>query len=170
MPCTINTVAEAYDAYDDTTGDIIRHSLRNSLILRPSIGWRPFEHAGFEVMAGYTRMILGGGVSAREVVEAISGENLDNIDADVNIPLRTTMNAFHASLGWRWRLTDHLVLRASVGYLQAFSSNTSVRINVPPQLRDELATLNRALDAYVDDITKSYIKTPTASLFLAFRF
>lgn len=118
----INVTAEAFGAYDDATSDLIKSAIKNSLVLRPSIGWRPLERYGWEVMGGYTLVFLGGGVSALDIIEAATGNQYNAQGTEV--PLSATVHCFHLATGYRWIVHDHWVIRASVGYLQAVASHT----------------------------------------------
>jgi hypothetical protein len=166
----VNGVAEAFNAYSSSTGDLINEAIKNSFILRPSIGWRPFESRGFEVMGGYTLVALGGGISAVEAIEAATGKT-SQVPRGTDIPLSSVMHCFHVTLGWRWILGEHWVLRANVGYLQAFASHSSIDAT-PSRASGQAAlqSLNAQVNSYLNDVYTTYVKTPTLGVTINYRF
>ena len=131
----INSTAQAFGAYNDVTADVVRSTISNSLVLRPSIGWRPFAVHGFEAMVGYTLVMLGGSLSAVEALEAVTGQQANATGAS-NIAVSSVVHAFHITAGWSWTLAEHWSLRATVGYLQAVaSSHRRSRLGCPRELR-----------------------------------
>jgi hypothetical protein len=160
-------------AYDATTSDMVRGSLGNSLVLRLSGGIRPFPEAGFEMLGGYTVVALGGGVDARAAVAAAGGALPSNVP-DGEITLSTTVHCFHFSLGWRWILADHFLIRASLGYVQSVGSSTSVHVpsswSSDPTVATAVAVASPVIDAKLDDVLTTYVKLPVLGLSLGYRF
>lgn len=166
----INATAKAFNAYDDVTADVIASAIQNSLVLRPSVGWRPFRKSGFEVMGGYTLVLLGGSVSAVEAIEAATGQ-ATGVQGGAQIPMSSSIHAFHLTVGWSWVLDEHWVLRGTVGYLHIFASSTSLDVTSNrAQVQEAYDALEAALDAYLNDIFTSYVKTPTLGLTVNYRF
>jgi hypothetical protein len=167
----VNAPAQAFDAYDDLTADVVKSAIENTLILRPSFGWRPFHDHGFEVMGGYTLALLGGSVSGIDLIEAVTGQQTSVQGSSENIALSSVMHAFHLTLAWSWALADHWSLRASIGYMQVVASSTSMTVQSSRlQSRPGTAELEQALDAYLNDIFTTYVKIPTIGLTLNYRF
>ncbi len=161
-------------AYDSTTSDLVRNGLRGSVVGRLSAGWRPFADHGFEILGGYTVASFGGGVSARQAVEAAAQMAIPSQIPDTDIVVHTTIHCFHLSLGWRWVIADHFLVRTSIGYLQAVGSSSHV--DVPDALAGNatvtstVAAANQILDAKLDGIYKTYVKLPVLGLSLGYRF
>src|SRR6185369_6724833 len=141
---------------------LVRGGLGNSLVVRLSGGWRPFADHGFEIMGGYTLVSLGGGLSAKTAVEAATGIALPAQTPDAQIPLHSTVHSVHVSLGWRWVVADHFVIRASIAYLQAVSSSSHVDLpaGIPatPAVSTQLAQVNQSIDTVLNDTYKTYVK------------
>jgi hypothetical protein len=166
----------AVKAYDQTVSNIVRDSLGNSFVLRASGGWRPFSGHGFEIMGGYTLMTLGGQTTAADVINAVlaesgSGQRVPN-GMNADIPLSATLHNVHVSIGWRWLLADdHLVIRASLSYIQTLAANVGVSLaNLPSQAAAMESAVNQGLNGYLGSYFTSYAKAPTMGLSAAYRF
>ena len=161
-------------AYDSNTSELVRNTLRDSLVVRLSGGWRPFPAHGFEVLGGYTLTSLGGSVSARTAVEAATGSPLPPEIPDASVLIQSTVHSVHISLGWRWVVADHFLIRTSLGYLQSVASSS--HLEVPevvaqhPEIAPQVDAANRALDRRLNDIYTTYVKLPVLGLSLGYRF
>lgn len=170
----IDSVLSGAGAYDATTSELVRSTLQNSLVVRASAGFRPFANHGLEIMGGYTLASLGGGVSARQAVEAVSGVALPAEIPDAQIQLRTTIHSLHVSLGWRWVVADHFVIRASLAYLQSVSSSSSLAVPASvaalPAVAARVDQVSQAMDTTLNDSYTKYAKLPVMGLSLGYRF
>lgn len=161
-------------AYDDATSQVVRGGLRNSLIVRLSGGWRPFPDHGFEILGGYTMTSLGAGVSGKQAVEAASGISIPAEIPDGDVVIHSTIHSVHVSLGWRWVIANHFLIRASVGYMQGVASSS--HLEVPASLSQNPTTAayvsqaNTAVDSFLDDKFKTYVKLPVLGLSMGYRF
>lgn len=165
----LNGTATGLGWYDQATADLIATALSSSFVLRPTLIWRPFADAGGEVFAGYTVAILGGGVSAPETVETVTGRPLPRDDIE-EVRLRSVVHAFHAGIAWRLPLGDRWVLRASLAYLQVFASETEItdKHEGPSSRRAALQAAEGILDAYLNDVYTTYVKTAVVALFVTY--
>lgn len=170
----VDGVLVSSGAYDSNTSDLVRNGLKDSLIVRFSGGFRPFADHGFEIMGGYTLASLGGGMSARHAIEAATGVALPAEIQDAQVPMHTTIHNVHVSLGWRWVIADHFLIRASVAYLQSVASSSHVDLpagvasNATSQA--QLGQVNQVIDKTLDDTYKSYVKLPVFGLSMGYRF
>lgn len=163
-------------AYDQTVSNIVRGSLGSSFVLRASGGWRPFAGHGLEIMGGYTLMTLGGQTTAAEVINAVLAEGgygqrvPSGLNAD--IPLSATLHNVHVSLGWRWLMADeHLVVRASVSYIQCVAADVGVNLaGLGGQAAAMESTVNQGLNGFLNPYFTRYAKAPTVGLSAAYRF
>jgi hypothetical protein len=115
----------------------------------------------------------GGATTEGDIVNAALAEagSSQRVPAGsgATIPLSATMHNVHATVGWRWLMADdHLVLRASLSYLQCLAA--SVGVNVPSQGQAMETTINQQLNAFVSPYLTSYVKTPLVGLSAAYRF
>lgn len=170
----VNTIVVEAGGHSAEAGDLVVDALQNSAVVRLSGGVRPFLSHGFELYAGYTAAFFGGGLSPRDSIEEQTGEDFADPGGDSpgssQVPVHSTLQAFHVSAGWCWELPHHLRLRAQVGYLQAFASSTTLDTERRSDLADAAdGRVESALDRYLDDIYKSSVKTPVVSLTLATR-
>lgn len=166
----------AVKAYDANVSGLVRSSLGNSFVLRASGGFRPFPSAGLEIMGGYTLMTMGGSATAADLINAVliesgSAQRVPTGGAlAAEIPLNATLHNVHVSLGWRWLMAnDHLVIRASISYLQTLASNVGVDLS-NTQAASQQVAVNDALNAAVGPYFTKYAKAPTLGLSAAYRF
>lgn len=169
----IDSLLTAVGAYDQTVSQLIRGSLGNSFVLKASAGWRPFEGHGLEILGGYTLVTMGGSTTTADVINAGLAESGSSQRVgsamSQDIPVAATMHNVHVSLGWRWLLADdHMVVRASLTYLQCLGSGMSVSLPASGQSME--ASVNQALNAFVGPYFTKYGKAPTLGLSAAYRF
>ena len=124
----INKALVEFDAYDDRTATLIESALKDALVWRAQVGWRPFSRSGFYVTGGYLFMGLGGSVTGSDALYAFTGFNppgelLDRVDLDV------TARAHGATLelGWRWRPGARLAFELAVGGFATLSANSEIQ-------------------------------------------
>lgn len=171
---TIDALLQALGSYDDTTSQLIRAALANSFTMRVAAGWRPFANHGFEITAGYTLTALGGSLGAADLINtALAGRGSTAqipSESAQGIPLGATLHSLQIQLGWRWLLlSDKLVLRASVSYLQTLASSFSVDLSSRRESSLE-EQVSRELTDYLAPYLATYAKTPVIGLSAAYRF
>ena len=174
MPSTyasfVNGIAQSFDAYNDETALIIESALTGAFVFRPSIGFRPSESLGIEVLAGYTLLVFGDDVSNVGVIEDAIRRS-QRVSGDDQVSLSSKIHAFHVTVAYSWQLADHLSLRASLGYLQAVASSTSIHApSIEAREPTEFPILEAALDSYLDEKYTTYVKLPTLGLTVNYRF
>jgi hypothetical protein len=172
----IDDALTAVGAYDKTISGLIRNALGNSFVLRAGAGWRPFTDHGFEIMGGYTLMTLGGETTAADVINAVLAEGGSSqrvsTATTMDIPVSATLHNFHVSLGWRWLMADdHMVIRASLSYLQCVASNVGVNLaSAGSQAAAMQGAVNDGLNSFLGPYFRTYAKAPTVGLSAAYRF
>jgi hypothetical protein len=170
----IDSVLTGAGVYDASTSTLVRNTLKTSLVVRGSAGIRPFTNHGFEIMGGYTLASLTGEMGARQIVESMSGAALPPQVPDAQIQLKTTIHSVHVALGWRWLIGDHVVVRASVAYLQSVGSSSSLSIpstlTAVPGVAAQVAQVNQTVDTTLNDTLTKYLKIPVLGLSLGYRF
>jgi hypothetical protein len=83
------------------------------------------------------------------------------------------MHNVHVTLGWRWLLAeDHLVIRASLSYIQCLAANVGVNLsNVAGGAGAAYeGQVNQALNEAVSPYFTKYVKAPTLGLSAGYRF
>jgi hypothetical protein len=169
----INGVLTSAGAYDATVGNLLQDAITNSFVLRLSAGWRPFPDHGFEILGGYTLLTLGGTAAEGDLVNAVLSEVHAAAQvpggSSATIPLSATLHNVHVTLGWRWLLaSDHLVIRASLSYLQCLAASTSASVpGLGPAMQ---SAVSQQVDALVSPYFTSYVKMPLAGLSAGYRF
>lgn len=166
----------AVKAYDQSVSKVVKGSLGNSFVLKASMGWRPFPSAGFEMLGGYTLMTMGGSAAASDVIDAVLAQGATGValpaGLGAEVPLAATMHNVHATLGWRWLLADdHLVIRASLSYIQCVAASVGVKLDaLGAQAASYESTVNGALNDQLQPFFTKYVKAPTLGLSAAYRF
>jgi len=169
----VNGALTSVGAYDSTVGAFIQNALSHSFVLRASAGWRPFARHGLEILGGYTLLTLGGATTQGDVIntvlaEAHASERVPT-GAGTTIPLSATLHNVHVTLGWRWLLaSDHLVIRASLSYLQCLAAR--VAVSLPSQGQAMETAVNQQLNTLASPYFTQFVKTPLAGLSAAYRF
>lgn len=167
---TIDDLLKGFGAYNDTVSQLIREAISNSLVIRPSVGWRPFSKLGLEFLVGYTLLTIGGGLDGREIVEAATGKQLPT-EAPNQIPLHSTLHNFHIRAGYRFLLGEHWVLRASLDYVHCFASSSGIDVTARTAAGQKaVSAVNDEIDSYLNGYYTKYVNAPVLGVNLAYRF
>lgn len=170
----INALATSAGWYTQSEADLIRIALQTSLVWRTHVGWRPFARHGFNVMAGYGLVALGGGASAQQLIAGITGQmppGNNATAASATYAVSSTLHMIDVELGWEWRLLgEHLVVQAALGFAGTLASHTTITPQYTPRYPQATATFANYGAAYLDDTLQSYVFTPTLSVFAGYRF
>lgn len=153
----LNDTLVELEAYDEPTGDLISASLRNALVWRTHVGWRPFQ-GGFFFSGGYTLITLGGGLTGAEALAAATGVEVPPAAAELlDIKAASTLHQVSAELGWRWTVRERFGIEAVLGGFYTFSNSTRITSeSLPAVLERELEPLFTAGEAYLDDRLERY--------------
>lgn len=170
----VDSALVSANVYSEVVSSLVTSGLKNSFVMRLSAGMRPFPAHGFEILGGYTLTTLGGGVSARAALEAVGGVALPQQIPDAEIGLQTTLHSFHVSVGWRWVIADHFLVRTSIGYLQSVGSSSHIEVpdtaSSIPGADAIIERANQTIDATLDENYKTYVKLPVLGLGLGYSF
>ena len=168
---TMTNVLEDAGAYDDTIGRLIKGGLESATTWRIAAGWRPFTHLGLEVWAGYAHVSLAGNTTIAELLPIVSPTLAARLDNDVvpdsRIDLDSSIDHFTVAVGWRWLIAEHLLIRANLGYMQSFASDSRVAIENYPE---ESRLAQPYVDSMLHDHYMRYIKLPVVGLSAGYRF
>jgi len=124
-----NSALVASNLYDAQTAELLHDALKNSLVLRTHLGWRPFPRAGFFVQAGYGVGFLDASLTAIEVANAAKMTLPGDVDPQTRAALHTTVQLLDAQVGWRWVVAQRMEIRAALGGAHAFASKSKVQID-----------------------------------------
>jgi hypothetical protein len=173
---TIVDVISDLGAINSFEQDLLKLAIQNSLVGRLAAGWRPFPKLGFEALLGYTLVTIGGGVSGTDVIAAYlqSKGSTDMVppNARHDVPISTTLHDLDVTLGWRFLfLDDHLVLRATLGYMQCFTSSTGIQVSSPrPAEQAAAAKINSEIQGFLNPYYTTYVKIPVVGVTAGYRF
>jgi hypothetical protein len=168
---TLTNSLEDAGVYDGEISDLVDGAVRGATIWRLSAGWRPFPRAGLELTLGYAHVALDGATNSDEVIPLVPDDVADEISAevgnDVDVNLDSSIHHFTVGVGWRWLIADHLVIRANVGYLQAFASDSKLDIQGRPDLTGLAAP---TVESVLHDHYMRYVKLPVVGFGVGYRF
>lgn len=167
---TLTDSLEDAGVYDAAVGALIDGALQSATTWRLAAGWRPFASAGLELTAGYAHVSLDGATTTGEITPLVDDEVAERLDAeigDVGLTLDSSIHHLTLGAGWRWLLADRVVIRAHVGYLQAFDSSSSLDIEGFSELT-ELAS--PAVESVLHDHYMRYVRIPVVGLGVGYRF
>ena len=168
----INAVVVAAGGYDDSTAELIRQSLKQSLVWRLHLGWRPFEDYGFYFELGYGLVTLGGGVEGEELITVVTGSPppRDDPTSDRTYDVTSTLHMLDVEIGWRYELWRGLTLRAAVGFAGTLGAQSEVAPAYRVVARRAVEAFTGAAERYLNDVYSTYVFTPVVSFALGYRF
>jgi hypothetical protein len=167
---TLTDGLEDAGVYDSTVGALVDGALESATTWRFMAGWRPLARYGLELWLGYSHVSLSGRSSVGEIAPLLDAEQADQIVnqvGDRSARLESSLDQISFSVGWRWLIADHLLLRANIGYLQAFDSSSKVEVEGSPALT---ALVQPTVNTVLHDHYMNYVKLPVIGLGVAYRF
>lgn len=168
---TVTSTLEDSGALDTDESDLVNGAVRGATTWRIAAGWRPFADAGLELSVGYAHVALDGATNSDDLLPFVPADVADDLVAevgnDVDIDLDSTIHHFTAAAGWRWLIAEHLVIRASLGYLHAFDSGSDLDIGGRPDLTSIAEPTVRAT---LHDRYMRYVRLPVVGLGVGYRF
>ena len=178
------------DDYSEETAQLVEETIQDSLVWRTHLGWRPFAQYGFYLHTGYTWIGLGGGSTAKGLIEGITGTSQGESSTRRGDPSReplqvdasATLHMWDVELGWEWLLhgsetdtgiQEGLILRAAIGWSYTFASSAELAAAVEddqPRLKQAATRLEEAGEEYLVDTFDSYIHPPSLTLALGYQW
>ncbi|MCA9623054.1 MAG: hypothetical protein KC731_28745, partial [Myxococcales bacterium] len=166
----IGGLVQSFGGFDSTIGQLVDEAFDDAVVVRASGGWRPFSSAGFFLFGGYTYVGLSGSITPAKIA-SVAGDSFASqvaaqvITQDVNVS--SQLHNFHVGLGWRWVVWDHLVIRASLAYMQTLGSSSSVETPQAPAVGNAATPI---VDEELSAIYGTYVKLPVIGLAAGYRF
>ncbi|MEM1416013.1 MAG: hypothetical protein AAGH15_13990 [Myxococcota bacterium] len=150
----INSALIGAGLYGEEDAETIENAIQRTFLVRAGTGFRIGRRT--ELLVGYTRFTLGGTVSSEVLVGQTVG-----LAAAQDIEVDTTIHAVHASLGGRFVIARHVVLRVAFEWVHTVSAFATADFD-REDLREEG-------EAYVEDALESYGFVPTLRVSLGWR-
>lgn len=160
----INGVATGLGAYDSSVAALVDRSAGNAFVMRLSAGMRPVPGYGFEVLAGYTMIRANAQVPVEEFEQA-TGQSMPGMEG---VGLGATLHAFHVEMGWSALVWDHLVIRASIGWVHTLGAEAG--IDVPQAIRDRAGGRIEEIEGDVRENLTTYGFSPELRVGVGYRF
>jgi hypothetical protein len=167
---TMTNALQDAGVYDAEVGNLVDGAVQGATTWRVAAGWRPFERAGLELTVGYAHVALDGATRTSELIPLVPADVADELNeelGDTGINLDSSIHHFTVAAGWRWLIADHIVIRANVGYLQSFASDSRLDIQGRPDLTSLAAP---TVESVLHDQYMRYIKIPVVGLGVGYRF
>jgi hypothetical protein len=167
---TMTDALQDAGVYDAEVGNLVDGAVQGATTWRVAAGWRPFERAGLELTVGYAHVALDGATRTSELIPLVPPDVADELNdelGDTGIDLDSSIHHFTVAAGWRWLIADHLVIRANVGYLQSFASDSTLDIQGRPDLTSLAAP---TVESVLHDQYMRYIRIPVVGLGVGYRF
>jgi hypothetical protein len=168
----VNDVAVALDVYDRERANLIKQSLKNSLVWRTHLGWRPFPGAGLYVEGGYGLVALGGRTNPEDVLAALTGIDPPFGESVLNreYRVRSVLHMVDVELGWRWGLGAGWTARTALGAAFTLDSNTRVEPDFEPEQPLLVNLFTGFAEGYLDDTFEKYVHLPVLSFSIGYAF
>ena len=168
----VNDVAVALDVYDRERANLIKQSLKNSLVWRTHLGWRPFPGAGLYVEGGYGLVALGGETNPEDVLAALTGIDPPGGESVLNreYRVRSVLHMLDVELGWRWGLGAGWTARTALGAAFTLDSNTRVEPAFEPEQPLLVNLFTSFAEGYLDDTFEKYVHLPVLSFSIGYAF
>jgi hypothetical protein len=170
----IDDVMVAAHAYDADTASLVEAALKNSLVWRTQVGWRPFAAWGFFFQASYSLVTLGGDLTGSQAIAAATGRTLPaEASGRLDVDAKSTLHLLGLELGYRWLVLDRLAVQLVLGGLGTFAASTNLALrnaSATPRLASAMAPMLRAGEQYLDDTYRSYVFAGYLGLQVGYRF
>jgi hypothetical protein len=174
---TINSLSTGFGWYDDVTASLISAALKNSVIIHPQLGWRPVKKLGFHFGAGYQVAALGGSLSTAELIEAVTGTELDidTSDAQIEVLAKATDHMVTVNVGYEFVVAKRLVIDTGLGGAFTVGANSSLEADLgsgrgSDRLESAVQPLMDEGEVYLNDTLKSYVHAPMIRIAVGYRF
>ncbi len=149
----INSALTSVGAFGESDAERVEEAIDRTLVLRAGTGFGIGKRT--ELMVGYTRITVGGRVASEDLVAQTVGLGMDPVDVSA------TLHAAHVSLGGRFVLGRHVVLRVALEWVHTVSARASADVE-RDDLRDEAET-------FLQDTIESYGFAPALRFELGWR-
>jgi len=167
---TLTDTLERAGAIDARIGDLVDGAVGAATTWRLAAGWRPLPESGLELTVGYAHVGVEGQTSTGDLLPLVPAEVADRLRrelGDTDIHLRSSIHHFTLAAGWRWLIADRIVIRADLGYLQAFAADSELGI----ESRPDLARLAQpTVQSVLHGQYMRYIKVPVVGFGVGYRF
>ena len=168
----VNNAAVGLGAYERNRADLIEDALKNSLVWRTHVGWRPFPTAGFYVDGGYGMVALGGETNPETVLVALTGLSPPEGESALerNYRVRAVLHMADVEVGWRWGLGAGFTARTALGAAFTLDSNSRVEPQFEPEHPLLVTAFSRFAEGYLDDTLERSVHFPLFSFSLGYAF
>lgn len=174
---TINSIVTAAGGYSEQTGDLILAILKNSLLWRLQVGWKPWQDYGFYFEAGYMLLTLGGSASNQELIAGVIGRDPPGNGAGGrggDYEVASTLHMVTAEAGWRWLVwDDRLLLRTALTFAGTLASSTTATPRFSsrnPAAQQAIDSFARFTEDYLNETYTTYVFSPGINVSVGWRF
>jgi hypothetical protein len=167
----INSAVISLGGYDTKTAEVVAAALKDSLVWRVHVGWRPSVNDAFYLSAGYTLITLGGGVSGEDLLSLATDEEPDSVSTAHVYAVDSTLHLLDVEVGWSWLFLKTYTLRVSAGFSGTINASTKVSPQFAPigDTGENAKTFTDAVETFLDATYEGNVFTPTLSLAVGIR-
>ncbi|MFT5681265.1 MAG: hypothetical protein ACI8RZ_002171 [Myxococcota bacterium] len=176
----INWGLTTFDIYSDTVADIIDAVLKNALVGRVELGYRPFPTRGWTVSAGYQHLrVFGNTADLTDFADGVDEDALAQVQEFTgDLLIDVAVHQVTGEIGYERALfpkkfDEHLRIRGTFGFSYTLKANTVAdTTNDPtnPPQEEATAIVLQEAEAYLDDIFEDYVHIPMVGLAAGYRF
>jgi hypothetical protein len=180
----INGTAMLFNAYEQSTADLIKAAIQSSAVIDADVAWRPKASSGFNFGLGYSLVALGGDATTAELITGVTGIEAPDSSGDANGPLgdrggsvddqsydiTATVHLVRPEVGWQIGLGERWMV--DVGFGGAFTVGS--RVTVAAQNESAVPALQDAFETgtadWLEDTLEQYVHSPTISVGFGAKF
>lgn len=178
----INGVAMSFDAYGESTANVIKAAIQSSLVVDADVAWRPFPEHGFTFGAGYSLVTLGGDASGQELLAAAAGVEapeepsggpggrFDVGATDRTYDMAATVHMLRPELGWQVPIGENLLLDFGLGGAFTVAASAAIEPEFDPASEELQEAFTSETEAWLVDEIESWVHSPTLSIGFGGRF
>jgi hypothetical protein len=170
----VNGTLVRLGAYDQRTADLASTALDQAFVGTARLGWDFGAPRGFRAELGYMLVTLGGGVAASEAIEVATGRSWPTqLARDPEMVLGATLHNATVHVGYDHDLGGGWMLAAELGLMRCFSARSSARFREQAGTaigREAQAFFAAEVESYFDDLFRSHLFSPLATLMIGREF
>ena len=167
----------------EKTAEVVESAIADSFVLDFRGGWNLHSWNGLYLEAGYLFMMGGGKGTDVATLEGAFGQGHHSnplaLSQNSILSLESSVHALSFHAGYRWEISENLILSSDLGLIKPFFSSTTLNLDqvVNNSLYGNLATANQVAAALKSEVEKSMedvflseLFIPTFSVWMSYLF
>jgi hypothetical protein len=164
---TINAIAVAAGAYNQSQADLITELLDRAATWRLHFGWRPFPRLGGYFEGGFGIVTLEKGLALADVIQLATRFTVPQ-DARIGLgyEVTTVVETLGIEVGWIWYPWRGLTIRVALAFAAAVGAQVSIEPNFASTVQ---RPFTQQAEKYAEDLIEKHFYIPTVGLALGWR-